>query len=1229
MTKLFLRHSKTALTAITATRSLLLPQNQLFSSSSSSSAAHLHRQPNLKPDERQASPKSPIGSPCRVQKLIASQSDPLLAKEIFDYASRFPNFQHSYSSYLILILKLGRAKYFSLIDNLLLDLKSKHYPVTSTLFSYLIKTYGEANLPEKVLKTFYTMLHFNFKPLPKHLNLILEFLVSNKNYVKPAFDLFSNAHRYGVEPDKKSYNILMRVFCLRGELSIAYKLFNQMFKRDVLPDIESYRILMQGLCRKSQVNGAVDLLEDMLNKGYVPDTLTYTTLLNSLCRKKKLREAYKLLCRMKVKGCNPDIVHFNTVILGFCREGRAMDACKVLEDMNANGCLPNLVSYRTLVGGLCDQGMLDEAKSYLVEMMSKGFSPHFSVSHALGKGFCNVGKVEEAYEVVEQLLKHGEAPHVDTWMIMVPRICEVDDLGRIYEVIDKIMKIEIRGDTKIVDAGIKNQLTRTKMPSISTPNGSLHTRSQEEDDSSSPPAAASVSSPKTLSSSIKFGTPEALDHVRNLTDVGAMTRLLHECIAYQRALDLNLDNLLAQRADLDKNLTQLQKSAEVLDIVKSDSDHMLNNVRSTCDLADHVSAKVRELDLAQSRVNVALSRIDAIVERGNCIDGVKNALESEDYEAAANYVQTFLQIDAKYKDSGSDQRQQLLDSKKHLEGIVRRRLSAAVDQRDHQTILRFIRLFPPLGLEEEGLQVYVGYLKKVISMRSRLEFEQLVELMDQINNNNVNHISNSRVNFVMCLTNLFKDIVLAIEENDGILRSLCGEDAIVYAICELQEECDSRGSLILKKYMEYRKLAMLSSEINAQSKNLLNVGAPEGPDPREVELYLEEILSLMQLGEDYTEFMVSKIKGLTSVDPELVPRATKSFRSGSFSKVVQEIIGFYVILERFFMVENIKKAIAINEPVPDSLTTSMIDDVFFVLQSCSRRALSTSNISSVIAVLSGASAVLSNDFFVALQEKMRELNPGAKLFVAGVGVQRSGTEIATALNNIDVSSEYVLKLKHEIEEQCAEVFPAPADREKVKSCLSELGDMSNTFKQALNAGMEQLVATVTQRIRQVLDSVTTISYELSETEYADNEVNDPWVQRLLHAVETNVSWLQPVMTGNNYDSFVHLVIDYLVKRLEVIMMQKRFNQLGGLQLDRDIRALVSHFSGMTQRTVRDKFARLTQMATILNLEKVSEILDFWGENSGPMTWRLTPAEVRRVLGLRIEFKPEAISALKL
>ena len=45
-------------------------------------------------------------------------------------------------------------------------------------------------------------------------------------------------------------------------------------------------------------------------------------------------------------------------------------------------------------------------------------------------------------------------------------------------------------------------------------------------------------------------------------------------------------------------------------------------------------------------------------------------------------------------------------------------------------------------------------------------------------------------------------------------------------------------------------------------------------------------------------------------------------------------------------------------------------------------------------------------------------------------------------------------------------------------------------------------------------------------------------------------------------------------------------QLGGVQLDKDLRLLVGYFSAQTQWPVRDKFARLMQMATILNFEVV-------------------------------------------
>ena len=47
-------------------------------------------------------------------------------------------------------------------------------------------------------------------------------------------------------------------------------------------------------------------------------------------------------------------------------------------------------------------------------------------------------------------------------------------------------------------------------------------------------------------------------------------------------------------------------------------------------------------------------------------------------------------------------------------------------------------------------------------------------------------------------------------------------------------------------------------------------------------------------------------------------------------------------------------------------------------------------------------------------------------------------------------------------------------------------------------------------------------------------------------------------------------------------------KLGGLQFDKELRSLVGYLTAITQWTVRDKFARLTQMATILNMERVGK-----------------------------------------
>lgn len=70
-----------------------------------------------------------------------------------------------------------------------------------------------------------------------------------------------------------------------------------------------------------------------------------------------------------------------------------------------------------------------------------------------------------------------------------------------------------------------------------------------------------------------------------------------------------------------------------------------------------------------------------------------------------------------------------------------------------------------------------------------------------------------------------------------------------------------------------------------------------------------------------------------------------------------------------------------------------------------------------------------------------------------------------------------------------------------------------------------------------------------------------------------------------------------------------------MQLDKEIRVLVNYLTSLTTWSIREKFSRLTQIATLLSLEKLSELLDYW-DTSANITWRLTPNEVRQILTLR-------------
>jgi hypothetical protein len=81
-----------------------------------------------------------------------------------------------------------------------------------------------------------------------------------------------------------------------------------------------------------------------------------------------------------------------------------------------------------------------------------------------------------------------------------------------------------------------------------------------------------------------------------------------------------------------------------------------------------------------------------------------------------------------------------------------------------------------------------------------------------------------------------------------------------------------------------------------------------------------------------------------------------------------------------------------------------------------------------------------------------------------------------------------------------------------------------------------------------------------------------------------------------------------------------------LQFDKDVRKIVSFFTDSSKRSIRELFLRLTQIGAVLQLESVSEMLDYWTDSE---VWVLSADEVKQVMHCRVDFSHEMISGLHL
>ncbi|XP_066927345.1 conserved oligomeric Golgi complex subunit 4-like [Clytia hemisphaerica] len=745
--------------------------------------------------------------------------------------------------------------------------------------------------------------------------------------------------------------------------------------------------------------------------------------------------------------------------------------------------------------------------------------------------------------------------------------------------------------------------------------------------------------------------------INSITDFDQIKKLHGTLQKQECLLDEELDTILENHHEIDCKIQSIQKLLPNLSVLTKEASHLSDVIERTSSLAEKVSSKVRELDIAKGRVQEAIKRVDDILDLKSCVDGVQDSLKDEQYETAAIYISRYLSLDERamreilpVDTEEADLNASftyLHQAQEKLQNVVKLKFDEAINRRNEGQVARFLKLFPMVGIQDVGLSKFSKYLRSQIAEAADLRIDAALKIPSGDRKSNII--------FAETLTKLFENIARMIEDHQPLVDTYYGPGKMLTVLRELQAECDSQAKHIIQEFLTSRKFEKVKEDINRSLKSVpksqRSTEVKEKFDPKELDILLGEIVLLSARTELYQNFLKKRIQSdLESIPederPEADPDKLKDILLSNcgLSRKLQTVMGDYVEMEGYFMKEMLLKAISMDASDEDSLTSSMVDDAFFILQKSLRRTLSTSNLDIMCAVLNNASSIITTNYQSYFKGKVKSLG-----FLSGSIAEFSGMiqgklqiqttpivdlisskkEFLMILNNIDTSSEYLKKLIDEIVLHCKQQWK-DKESEKLESCIVDLGACGHGFKEILQNGVTQLCSNmILPRLNPLLDGFVSISHNIDEDEYANYESNDPFVQMFIATLDGALVLLKKVLTESNYESTISLACHEIAQRMEKVVLKSSFNRLGGLQFDKELRSLIQYLTSITEWTVRDKFARLSQIATILNLEKVTELMEYWGENSGPLTWRLTPSEVRIVLALRNDFRSEEIQRLKL
>ncbi|KAJ2493111.1 Golgi transport complex subunit 4 [Coemansia sp. RSA 2050] len=872
-----------------------------------------------------------------------------------------------------------------------------------------------------------------------------------------------------------------------------------------------------------------------------------------------------------------------------------------------------------------------------------------------------------------------------------------------------------------------------------------------------------------LSDDFAWSNFDDLTQSTNVAEIEHAYRMLE---LEEARLDVEISESVEGTADVDNSFAQLFDLQAALHAISDQLEPVQSAIDTTATNAGAISGRVRFLDQEQKKLKQALSMIEETALLRHRLVELLAAMRDKNIDIAAALIHKYITTDAPVLDSpfvafasangssedSSSPRSIIASATKELVDRVSFTFDAAVESNNTKEISHCFRLFPLLGEDLRGLDMYSDFLCKMIAEKSRVTAD----------------IQGSSI-YAVRLTRLFEVIAVIIDNHFPLVETHYGPGRMVRVIQRLQMEGTKRAAMVLDFFEDERHIkrriaqiqqaeasqtrpksyAMAAADHRSKSEDALS-----DHDFKDITDILGELVLIERQISMFSRFMESRaapeVKAL-SLEPGSKDRVfhkpaailkhlplamqgildTKAGESAHAAVELDEVTGLvvhtplslriswltdtYITFESFFVSRSATKVMLLDdtdslsgwaEPIVDASeaevskssskpsagllsgfgqrgwrkpgasaavaavavargqsdigqTSSCVGDMFFVAKTALEHAIATQQPAAVEAVSQSVIGVMNSALLATVESRalskwnavsgtkssqLSTVSSELSWRLPGVGsvadtqaedspinpVAAHQRGILVSVNNLDLAGQYLQKTADELKTRVTGEWARIPQRDHVtraQKALDAFGAFLAKFTHAKQRSLEQFGAQVIKPwMRAILQqSYRDIKYVLTDEEFNDVQNDNLFQKRFVLKFGLLVRQLKQRLTAGNLAAALDIAASSLAVDWERAIRQSKFNMLGGIMFEKDVREIQRYLELESDTMLRKKFLRLIQSASVLAVEGVADarhIFDGLSVTDVSPQAALSKSEVKAILANRIDVSEKDISELE-